>query len=384
MWNGDREFLTRKVRVEHVQDKGMKLMIEIFNAYNRFKIHYNEFGNNINVTEIFGNRSIMEEGRNLEELVFGVERYRQISNMIDGKLVGEMCNEDGNIRPKEELDRTLGIRMNWAEYFRLRAEVENLRLRFTREENCQIRELNLDNFMMGRKKGIKKYRWIIEGRHSSKYKESDPTVIASVITLWGEYRGDMGRTLIELNLGIWKIALLAPEFKNFLFKLVHGKLYLNAQLAHIDDIDPQCTFCSIKEKIELKRESIREGSNEYTRRLQALDRETINHLFWDCGLVRIVIKGFFNNIANSNDQNVIKDKYMGGWEEESRIRTKLILILVHFVKYYIYGCRAKRNVPSLPGLMYEYGGLLKNLTRNIKWCINVRDLIEIMSKILVR
>jgi hypothetical protein len=167
MWKGDRELRSRNVRVEHVQDKGMKMMIEIYNAYNNFKVYYNEFGNNINVTEIFGNNSIMVEGRNMEESVFGLERYRQVKDMIDDKVVGEVCNEDGTIRPKEELDRILGIRLNWAEYFRLRAEVEQLRIRFTHEKNCQIRELNMDNFMTGRKKGIKKYRWVIEGRHST-------------------------------------------------------------------------------------------------------------------------------------------------------------------------------------------------------------------------
>jgi hypothetical protein len=362
----------------------MKMMIEIYNAYDKFKVYYNEFGNNINVTEIFGNSSIMDEGRNMEESVFGLERYRQIRDMIGDKVVGEVCNEDGTIRPKEELDRTLGIRLNWAEYFRLRAEVEHLRIRFTREINCQVRELNMDIFMTGRKKGIRKYRWVIEGRHSAKYKASDPTGIATVVTLWGEYREVMGRNLTELNLGLWKTALLAPDFKNFLFKLVHGKLYLNAQLAHFDDIDPQCTFCSIKEKIDLKREAVREGSNEYIRRLQALDRETMNHLFWDCVYVNRVIRFFFNTIANGNDQNVVKDKYMGGWEVESILRTKIILILVHFVKYYIYSCRIRRNMPSTAGIMYEYGGLLGNMARNNKWCINIRETTESMSDILVR
>jgi hypothetical protein len=151
----------------------------------------------------------------MEESVFGLERYRQVKDMVDDKVVGEVCTEDGTIRPKEELDRILGIQLNWAEYFRLRAEVEQLRIRFTREINCQIRELSMDNFMTGRKKGIKKYRWVIEGRHSTKYKANDPTGIAAVITLWGEYREEMGRNLIEMNLGLWKIALLAPDFKNF-------------------------------------------------------------------------------------------------------------------------------------------------------------------------
>jgi hypothetical protein len=183
MWRGDIELRNRNLKEEHVRDKGMRMMKEIYNAYSKFKVYYNEFGNNINVTEIFGNTSIMDEGRNMEEAVFGLDRYRQIKDIVDDKVVGAVCNQDGSIRQKEEIDRTLGIRMNWAEYFRLRAEVEWLRVRFTREINCQIRELNTDNFMTGRRKGIRKYRWVIEGRHSRTYKESDPTVNASVITL---------------------------------------------------------------------------------------------------------------------------------------------------------------------------------------------------------
>ncbi len=228
------------------------------------------------------------------------------------------------------------------------------------------------------------HRWVIEGRHSTKYKENDPTGNAAVITLWGEYREAMGRNLIEMNLGLWKTTVLAPDFKNFLFKLVHGKLYLNAQLAHFDDIEPQCTFCSLKEKMELKRELVREGSNEYIRRMQALDRETINHLFWDCRHVNRVIRGFFNTIANENDRNVEKDKYMGGWKVESVLRTKIILILIHFVKYYIYSCRIRRNIPSTAGIMYEYGGLLVNIVRNYKWGLNIREMLECMGDILVR
>ncbi len=370
--------------VENVRDKGMSRMIEIYNAYSKFKAQYNEFGNNINVTEIFRNNSIMDGGRKMEEEVFGMERYGQIKEIVEDKVLGTVCNQDGSIRPKEEIDRSLGIRTNWAEYFRLRAEIERLRVRYIRKVNCQIRELSLDNFMTGRRKGIKKYRWVIEGRHSNKYKESDPTEIASAVTLWGGYREIIGRDLIEVNYGLWKTTLLVPNFKNFLFKLVHGKLYLNAQLATFDDIEPQCTFCSIKEKNELKKELIREGSNEYIHRLQALDRETTNHLLWDCTSVNGLVRGFFNSIANENNLNVDKDKYMGGWKVDSTLRTKIILILVHFVKYYIYTCRNRRTIPSTMGLMYDYGGLLGNILRNNNWGVNFREISDSMGDILVR
>jgi hypothetical protein len=165
--------------------------------------------------------------------------------------VGEVCNPEGGMISKDETERVFGARINWAEYFRLRVEIERLRTEYVRKIGCPIREINLDEFMLGRKKGIKKYRWVIEGRHSRKYRENDPMDIAAGITLWGDYRNNMGREMVELNYGLWKTALLDPGFKNFLFKLVHGKLYLNAQLANFGEVEPQCTFCSIKEIADL-------------------------------------------------------------------------------------------------------------------------------------
>jgi hypothetical protein len=182
--------------------------------------------------------------------------------------------------------------------------------------------------MLGRNKGIKKYRWIIEGRHSRKYKDNDPFDIAAGITLWGEHRNAMGRELVELNYGMWKTSLLDPAFKNFLFKLVHGKLYLNAQLANFGEVEPQCTFCVIKERATLRRELIREGSIEHTRRLSALDRESVNHLFWGCNNVKTVITKFFNDIAQENNLNIAKEKFFGGWNSISVKRTKALLITV--------------------------------------------------------
>jgi hypothetical protein len=192
------------------------------------------------------------------------------------------------------------------------------------------------NLCWGGKRELKNTGWIIEGRHSKKYKENDPSDIAAGITLWGEHRNVMGRELVELNYGMWKTSLLDPSFKNFLFKLVHGKLYLNAQLANFGEVEPQCTFCVIKERAVLRRELIREGSNEHTRRLSALDRESVNHLFWECNSVKTVITKFFNDIAQENNLNINKEKFFGGWSSISIKRTKVLLIIVHFVKYYIY------------------------------------------------
>jgi hypothetical protein len=381
MWNGDVELRNKNLRKVHVRNKGMSMMTVIYEAYETFKRRYIDFGNNINKTELFSNSSIMEGEQYLEEVVFGIGRYMNIRPQLESILVGEICNEDGGIVTKEEVDRVCGVRINWAEYFRLRVEIERLRVEFVRKIGCPIREISIDDFMSGRRKGIKKYRWVIEGRHSRKYKDNDPSDIAAGITLWGEQRNVMGRELVELNYGLWKTSLLDPAYKNFLFKLVHGKLYLNAQLAHFDEVEPQCTFCVIKEKEILKREHIRVGSNEYTRRMSALDMENVNHLFWECNSVKLVIKKFLNDIAQENNRNIDKPKFFGGWNSISIKRTKVLLIVIHFVKYYMYICRNRKKMPTVVGLAYEFAGLERCMRRSAVWSTNFTEVLGSISEI---
>ncbi len=384
MWNGDVELRNKHICIANVRNKGMSMMTVIYEAYKNFKREYIDFGNNINTTELFSNSTIMEGDQYMEEVVFGMGRYMELRHRLENKVVGDICNRDGGMVSKEETERVFGVRLNWAEYFRLRVEIERLRVEFVRKVGCPIREISIDEFMLGRKKGIKKYRWIIEGRHSRKYKDNDPSDIAAGITLWGEYRNVMGRELVELNYGMWKNSLLDPAFKNFLFKLVHGKLYLNAQLANFGEVEPQWTFCVIKERATLRRELIREGSNEHTRRLSALDRESVNHLFWECNNVKTVITKFFNDIAQENNLNIDKEKFFGGWNSISVKRTKALLIIVHFVKYYIYICRNRKKMPTVAGLTYEFEGLERNMRRSADWSTNFREGLGSISEILIR
>jgi hypothetical protein len=108
-----------------VSQKGMSLMTVIYEAYQKFKNEYLHFGNNINTTELFSNNAIMEEGgQSMEEVVFGRGRYEEIRHRIGNKAAGEVCTREGGMISKEETERVFGLRINWAEYFRLRVEIE--------------------------------------------------------------------------------------------------------------------------------------------------------------------------------------------------------------------------------------------------------------------
>ena len=66
-----------------------------------------------------------------------------------------------------------------------------------------------------------------------------------------------------MHMGIWAKTSLKPGVKDFLFRYTHGRLHVNNIRANFEDIDRWCTFCSLKEKAELRNEGILADSQEY-------------------------------------------------------------------------------------------------------------------------
>jgi hypothetical protein len=207
--------------------------------------------------------------------------------------------------------------------------------------------------------------------------------VAAGITLWGDDMMRMGRKTVELNYKLWSLVSLESGFKDFLFRLMHGKLYLNNQLANFADVERKCTFCMIKEKVMMKNENVREGSPEYLRRIANLSNETTTHLFWECRQVNPAIHVTFNKLSNDQGEIVDRNRFMGGYELESRMSTVLILIVIHFVKYTVYVCRNRRVLPTVTDLMYEITELITTLRGKEKWRGIIPNLSELLRRVYV-
>jgi hypothetical protein len=165
--------------------------------------------------------------------------------------------------------------------------------------------------------------------------------------------------------------------------MMHGKLYLNSQRAHFAEIEPMCTFCVIIEKRRLCAEGIRSDSNEYARRVARLDGETSNHLFWECRVVRDSVNKVLNHICQTIDRAVDKKRYMSGWEAESKSEQEMIVMILHIIKFGLYKCKLRYVLPTFTGLRYEMEEFLKSISKRQKWVETVRDISEIMRKVLV-
>jgi hypothetical protein len=192
-------FETWRVESRKIRGKGLRIMEDIVIAWEKFKVCYYEWGNNINRAEIFSNRVLNEDGESLEERVFSGERQNEVMNVIRGKTMGDICIADGEILDKIIVERRLNILLSWAEYFRLRTEINGLMGRFPRKTEGLCTEQSIEQFTAGRKRGCKRYRKIMEGKYSKMYEANSPIRIQSGHTLWGNYVEVMGRDLVEMN-----------------------------------------------------------------------------------------------------------------------------------------------------------------------------------------
>jgi hypothetical protein len=189
--------------------------------------------------------------------------------------------------------------------------------------------------------------------------------------------------LIRSHLSTWKLGALDSDFKDFLFRLVHGKLYLNNQRARFGNENRWCTFCGIIKERELTRRGIVRGDGVYNMELEQLESESVDHLFWRCHSVTGTVKAFFVNMLQVQDANINRTKFFEGWEDYSNDSTRWAFIVISMVKYYIYKCSRRRVLPILYRLREEFGWLCSSLMEKRRWREVVLNTNRIMSEIIM-
>jgi hypothetical protein len=330
---------------------------------------------------LFGNEVLLNGNERVESRIFSREKWEEVKENLLGRTVGELINGEGAIESKAYVERIWGTRLGWVEYFRIRTEINAILDRYPRKVDGLCTEQSLDEFTSRNKKGCKRYRRILEGKYSKTFINNNPMAIAPGRTLWGNYLDMMGRDLVEANYGLWSKTALDASYKDFLFKMMHGKLYLNNQLANFADVERKCTFCSINEKRMMKMENVRVDSPEYVLRISNLSNETMAHMMWDCGWVNTILHWFFNRLCGTVNRVVNKDRFMGGWPMENKKNQEVVLILIHYVKNVLYTCRNRRVMPSNVHMRYELDEFMSTLIRKPYWVIALNDIGNIMSGI---
>jgi hypothetical protein len=273
----------------------------------------------------------------------------------------------------------LEVEITWVEYFRLRTNIQRCVDR--RIDNGNIGK-NISGIMARGNLKSSKLRKQISGSDSREYRENNPRTMASLRTLWGRRIEEKERRFVELNLRIWKISVLEPEFKEFCFKLMYGRLYLNLSLSHFSDTSPGCTFCTVRKGRELKNRGIEPGTVQYEREITLVDPETVEHLFWSCREVNQLIISCINSLAGTRGENVSVIRYWEGAEIECNVDAMLSILVVRFIQYAVYRCRLRRRIPLMVNIRNDVEFLLEQLNRRIKWRGAIQRLSETVQRIL--
>ena len=169
-----------------------------------------------------------------------------------------MMDEHGHIKDKQGMEREIGGLITFVEFFRVRTEIYRL-LNLIVEGSMIIRTLK--TMVRATTKGSRILRMAVTGKESLVYENNDILLHRSIVGITIREEG-LDREICELHMGKWAKATLKPGFKDFLFRYTHGRLFVNNIRANFEDIYRWCTFCSLKEKAELRRDGINVDSQE--------------------------------------------------------------------------------------------------------------------------
>jgi hypothetical protein len=158
------------------------------------------------------------------------------------------------------------------EYFRLRQEVRRVMVDYEVNWAMKDTRIELEDFVNKNSKGCRRYRNVLTGRYTSHYEQNSPRLVRAGVTLWEGVHDEMSRELLERNYSLWSDSRLEAGFKDFMFRLVHGKLYLNYQRANFEDINRGCTFCAMGKHRELTVRGLTVDDREYQVEIERLPR----------------------------------------------------------------------------------------------------------------
>jgi hypothetical protein len=143
----------------------LRLLEDIMDCWQKFKTDFYRVGKNRDEMLLFGNRMLDGMQETIEVRIFGRARYAAMRERLQGVRYKDVCSEDGTLLDMNRINRKFRVNINWAEYFRLRAELERINEglgeRIDDEDGT-----TLDEVAQSKAKGCKKFRMAMVGRRS--------------------------------------------------------------------------------------------------------------------------------------------------------------------------------------------------------------------------
>ena len=173
---------------------------------------------------------------------------------------------------------------------------------------------------------------------------------------------DLNKDMIEIHMGLWGKNILSAELKDFLYRYTQGRLHMNQNRAHFEDVSPACTFCTIRLKVNCNVAQDGEiGGERYIESIRNIAHENTVHLFWNCREVEGIRNWLFEHVIK---KELLKGEFMLGKELGSHVKSELLLMIVHWFKWWIYNKKLQLRMPNTIELEYDINKFISKLCKN--------------------
>ena len=354
------------INMDEINTEGFRCSGDIMRQWIEYKTCFYEVGRNMLETKIFKN-DMDRTGNVISSIkIFSPQRLREVEEFLGDIKLRDLLTVTLEPVDLDEAMRKIGVRITFVEFFRLRGELYKLKNRMEMRGKLSRRLITV---FKSKDKGSKVLRLALKSNESREYYDRDAQALQSVQRLWLDNAEEPSRDLVMTHMGLWGKMFLDPGLRDFLFRYVQGRLYVNQVRAAFDpEQDPYCSFCMLKLNREFRVNGRDIDSIEYRDEKRQLPHESIRHLFWECDSTRGIIA---KTLQSVDKQDANAAEYLIGSLAGSRNKTELGCILLHWSKYWIYGRKIDKRVIVMREFEIELSIMVRKMQRIRKY----RDII---------
>ena len=165
------------------------------------------------------------------------------------------------------------------------------------------------------------------------------TQVTTFLTLTSSANIDIIR--LRGMMGAWNNSFLPGNLRTFLFKFYNNILGLNARVSKFNQqIDPSCTFCSIKN-------------------LRPAEKESFAHLFYYCETTQKILAEFFKRYFTINTPEI--SVFFCGTISNIERENRAFQLTLDVFRYHIWLNKLEKKTPVLSNILSEINDSLGSI-----------------------
>ena len=276
--------------------------------------------------------------------------FQQVPLIEVGKISRlrfENVHTGTGMRPLDEINVTLDIRMNLLTYMRINTALFCFISGLDPHRTTDGTAISLPACLSGFKKGSKKIRKFFDAERQLNYGLGKLTQVNTYARVTGLNR--LEDSLLKVFLSSWGLSCLSNRLREFIFKSINNILGLNTRLAHfVEENERGCTFCNLKNVVPLP-------------------DETFFHLFYECQTTENWLRFFEGRLFQDWDFVVEETRkkfwFYGILPIDNCNFNIFISIIIWILKYTLWEFKLQQKTPSNRTFLVAFFGVADDILK---------------------